>query len=490
MSLGQRASDDWPKKPWPARRRPAGRRPASASLTRVAPRGRTTKSPRLMRQAPSEIGQMRAWLQRVLLAALLTHSLPAMVLADVAADDYRFPIQDRWVATVVGTPSQFTAELTPAERIPFRKRRLRIFEDRELPEVIFYNRDMLYTVALQKEKSAPVMFIIAGTGAAHNGSKNMLLARAYYEMGYNVIALSSPTYANFISSASSTGVPGHVFHDAEDLYRAMQKAWDAVKGKRTASSFSMTGYSLGGFNAAFVSQLDSQQKVFDFDKVLLINPPVNLYNSISLLDRMIENIPGGTENYDQFFERIIEVFTDVYKRNKDTVSFDEDFLARVFLAYNPRDEELAALVGLAFRLASSSLILTSDVMTDFGFIKPQGYEIPRHANLTPYRQVAGRIGFTDFYHDFFYPFYAEEHPDLSRDGFIALMSLNSITSYLRDAEHIQVVHNADDIILAPGEIDYIKDVFGTRAKIYPYGGHLGNMAYRDVIAHIKSVTRP
>ncbi|MEM0952635.1 MAG: alpha/beta hydrolase [Pseudomonadota bacterium] len=415
--------------------------------------------------------------------------LTAAWVPEALAEEYRFPIQDRWVATVVGTPTQFAADLTPVERIPFRKRRLRIFADRELPDVIFYNRDMIYTVALQKQKSAPVMFLIAGTGAAHNGSKNMLLARAFYEMGYNIVSLSSPTYANFISSASSTGVPGHVFHDAEDLYRAMQMAWDAVKGKRTATGFAMTGYSLGGFNAAFVAQLDSQRKVFDFDKVLLINPPVNLYNSISLLDRMIENIPGGTENYDQFYERVIQAFSDVYKRNEDTVSFDEDFLARVFLAYKPRDEELAALVGLAFRLSSSSLILTSDVMTDFGFIKPKGYEIPRHENLTPYRQVAGRVGFTDFYHDFFYPFYAQEHPELSRDGFIALMSLTSITQYLRDANHIEVIHNADDVILAPGEIDYIDDVFGARARIYPYGGHLGNMAYRDVMTHIQSVFR-
>ncbi|MEE4661920.1 MAG: hypothetical protein V2J89_15735, partial [Halieaceae bacterium] len=236
--------------------------------------------------------------------------------------------------------------------------------------------------------------------------------------------------------------------------------------------------------------LDSQQRYFNFDQVLLINPPVSLYNSISLLDRMIENIPGGEDNFDRFYDKVIRVFTDVYKRNQDSVDFGEDFLARVFQAYNPRDEELAALIGLSFRLSSSSLVLTSDVMTDFGFIKPKGYELPRYADLTPYRQVASRIGFTDFFHDFFFPYYADEHPELSRDDFIEYMSLHSIRDYLRDAKHIQVVHNADDVILAPGELDYFTAVFGERARIYPYGGHMGNLAYRDVVAHIQQVFRP
>jgi len=36
--------------------------------------------------------------------------------------------------------------------------------------------------------------------------------------------------------------------------------------------------------------------------------------------------------------------------------------------------------------------------------------------------------------------------------------------------------------LAPGEIDFFREVFGERAKIYPHGGHCGNMAYPDNLA--------
>lgn len=407
-------------------------------------------------------------------------------LAAAQDGQYGYPIPDRWIATVVGTPSQFKADLPDLEDIPFRKRRLDVFPEREIPQAIWYDGKLIYTVALQKG-DAPVMFLIAGTGSPHNSSKNKMLGSLFYQRGYHIVAISSPTYPNFVGAASSTGVPGHVYRDAEDLYRVMGQAWDEARGRRKATGFYLAGYSLGAFNAAFVAHLDSQRKRFNFDKVLMINPPVSLYNSISLLDRMIENIPGGEDNFDQFYAGVLKAFTDVYKREQDDTGLDEDFLAKVFLAYQPKDEELAALIGLVFRLSSGSMMFTSDLMTDFGFIKPKGYRIDRYESLQPYRQVAYRLGFTDYYHEFFYPFYAEEYPGMSRDDFIKTMSLHSITDFLRNAGNIQVMHNQDDVILAPGEIDYIRDVFGDRAKIYPYGGHMGNIEYRDNVAHIVEV---
>jgi hypothetical protein len=426
-----------------------------------------------------------AWHRR-LACLLFTGALGFVLLAPIQglAQDYRYPLTDRWLSTVVGTPAQFQADLP--EDNPMRPRRIRIFEDREVPEVIWYNQDMLYSAALQRG-DAPVMFLIAGTGAAHDGQKNIFMAKAFFEQGFHVISLSSPTFPNFVASASETGVPGHVHRDAGDLYRAMERTWNDIRGSRNAQGFYLTGYSLGGFNAAFVANLDNQRKVFDFERVLLINPPVSLYNSISLLDRMIENIPGGEDNFDVFFERVITIFSDVYKRSQDSVGFDEEFLALVFQAMQPKDEELAALIGLAFRLSSSSMMFTTDVMTDYGFIKPRGLVIDKHADLKNYRKVTTRLGFTDFYHEFFYPYYREEYPGMDRDSFIAEMALPSIQGYLQSADNIFVMHNQDDVILAPGEINFFSQVFGDRAKIYPWGGHLGNMMYRDNTAHMVEV---
>lgn len=391
--------------------------------------------------------------------------------------NYDFPITDRFVATVVGTPEAYRAELP--DKIPFRKRRITIFPDRVPPDVLWYGEQLLYSVALQRDR-APLIFLIAGTGASHNGGKNYDMARAFYAAGFHVVSISSPTYTNFVIAASRTGVVGHAERDAEDLYHVMETIWDKLQHKIEVTSFNVTGYSLGGFNAAYVSKLDEERGAFNFRRVLLINPPVSLYNSISLLDRMTENIPGGVDNFDKFYNQLVRAFTDIYVEADDSIG--EDFLYKAYEALDLKDEELAALIGTSFRISSSSLVFTSDVMTDYGYVKPRGLVLDRHSDLSVYNAVSSRLGFTDYYHRFFYPYYREEYPDKTRDEFIASISLTEIEDYLASSEKISVMHNADDVILAPGEIDFFPRVFGDRATIYPHGGHCGNMNHRDNVA--------
>jgi hypothetical protein len=408
--------------------------------------------------------------------AVLSSSLVLSSAANV--DNYGFPIPDRFVATVVGTPAEYRPELP---EIPFEERRITIFPGRETPDVFFYGAQLLYSVALQKDRS-PLIFLIAGTGAAHNGSKNRNMAKAFYQAGFHVVSISSPTFNNFVIAASATGVVGHAEKDAEDIYRVFEKIWAELKDEIEVSSFNLTGYSLGGFNAAFVAKLDEERRAFNFAHVLLINPPVSLYNSISLLDRMTDNIPGGVDNFDKFVDGLLRAYTRVYHESADAAS--DDFLYKTYKALNLKDEQLAALIGASFRLSSASLVFTSDVMSDFGYIKPKGLALNRYSDLAVYNEIASRLGFTDYYHEFFYPFYKEEDPGITRDEYIAAISLKEIADYLRGAKKITVMHNADDIILEPGEIDFFPEVFGDRATIYPVGGHCGNMDYRDNVAHM------
>ena len=310
------------------------------------------------------------------------------------------------------------------------------------------------------------------------------MARAFYQAGFHVVSISSPTYPNFVISASKTGVPGHAEHDAEDLYRVMEAIWAKLDDKIEVSSFNLTGYSLGAFNSAFVAKLDEERQSFNFERVLMINPPVSLYNSISLLDRMSENIPGGPDNFDKFFNKLLAAFTQIYKQSDDAIG--EDFLYKAYEALDLKDEQLAALIGVSFRLSSASMVFVADVMSDSGYAKPKGLELGRYDDLTPYRQVLSRTGFTDYYHELFFPYYRAETPDVSRDDFIDSVSLEGIADYLRGATKISVMHNADDVILEPGEIDFFPEVFGDRATIYPHGGHCGNMNYRDNVAHMLS----
>jgi predicted alpha/beta-fold hydrolase len=413
-------------------------------------------------------------------------ALPLVFLALPAASSaYDYPFDDAFVATVVGTPLEYRAEFE--RKVPLKRRSIQIFPDREVPEVFFYDEKLRYSYALQKGP-APLIFIIAGTGGSHDGPGVQNLGKAFFNAGFHFVALSSPTHTNFIVSASESMVPGHAFDDARDLYRAMQVIWGKLQKKADVTDFYLTGYSLGGFNTAFVAKLDAEQQIFGFRRALMINSPLRLYSSISLLDRMLENVPGGDDNFGQFFQDLVDAFANVYKRS-DSLQLNEDFLYQAYQVFKPENEVLAALIGTSFRLSAANMSFASDVMTDYGYIKPKNVRLTKNTSLDEYNDVALRLGFTDYFHAYFYPYHKTLDPKVSRTALIEEMSLSSIEDFLRSAENIRVVHNQDDLILEPGEIDFFSDVFGDRARIFPNGGHLGNMLQRDVIAHIVSVVQ-
>jgi pimeloyl-ACP methyl ester carboxylesterase len=402
-----------------------------------------------------------------------------------AAESYDYPFTNKYVATVIGVPPQYAAKLP--RNIPLKDSSITIFKDRKVPDYLWYDAKLRYFYVPQKGP-APLVFLIAGTGASYNSTKNQDMARAFYQAGFSVVALSSPTYPNFIVAASKTSVPGHAYKDAEDLYRVMERIWDTLKDKLQVTDFYVTGYSLGAFNTAFVTLLDEQRQVFKFRKALLINPPVRLYSSISLLDRMLENIPGGVDNFPRFYNKLVEQVGKVYERSK-SVEFDDEFLYQAFDAVNPNNEELAALIGVSFRISSANLVFTSDLMTNYGFVKPKNVFFTRNSSPGVYGQVSMRIGFTDYFHAYFYPFYHAQDPSLTREKLADEMSLTAIQDYLHKSKKIEVMTNRDDIILAPGQIDFFPRVFGDRAKIYPTGGHCGNMDYPDNVAYMVNVFR-
>ena len=95
-----------------------------------------------------------------------------------------------------------------------------------------------------------------------------------------------------------------------------------------------------------------------------------------------------------------------------------------------------------------------------------------------------RLSFEDYLNELFYPYFKARDPGLTLDALIEEASLDRIEDYLVASPKIGLMTNEDDIILAPGEIDYLKRVFGERAQIFPTGGHCGNLEQRHVIAHM------
>ena len=92
--------------------------------------------------------------------------------------------------------------------------------------------------------------------------------------------------------------------------------------------------------------------------------------------------------------------------------------------------------------------------------------------------------FIKYFDELFIPFFRQKYPDLTRDQLIRQLSLEPIEAYLASSGKVGVVTNADDIILKPGDLANLERVFGDRIKVYPRGGHLGNLDYRENVAYM------
>ncbi|MBA6342313.1 alpha/beta hydrolase [Colwellia sp. MB02u-10] len=387
-------------------------------------------------------------------------------------------------ATVTGYCQEAAADLP--ESLDIINKSITIKPLDEISEVFWFNKKMKYSL-IKQEASAPLIFIIAGTGASYDSVKMLSLQKSFFQQGYHVISLSSPTFANFIVNSPNTRyMPGDLAHDAEYLYQVMNLVWTQVQAQDAveALSFSLTGYSLGGAHSAFISLLDEEKQEFNFEKVLLINPPVSLYNSVSILDKYFdlgENRPAAVAMFDDIFSR----FSIAYAAQRSS-KFDQGSIFSLFKNVSLTEAELKLLIGASFRISSSDMIFAIDVSFNTGAITYKNHRISKLESLTHSLQRASDITFGDYFDRAMLPRAQREDASITKADLIERYSLHAIEDYLTASDKIYLVTNQDDIILQAGEVEYLQSIFTDRAKIFPRGGHCGNFDRLSFVEHLQT----
>jgi hypothetical protein len=419
--------------------------------------------------------------------ALLLFSIFALpsaaALAAADGDQYGYPDLDAFAATVIQTPDELRPNLK-VKGHPYKLYNLRVFPDRPKSKYMWYANKLPYLVFPQKGP-APLIFLIAGTGSSYHGPHMTTLYTAFYKAGFHVVGLPSPTSLPFMVAASSSGVPGLLDEDTKDLYRVMKMAWEQQLSKKLeVTDFYVTGYSLGGAQTAYIVKLDEQEKVFNFKKGLMINPPVNLYTSANLLDGYLrDNITTGTEA-SMFWNELSKVMGEEYAETKGVPNLGPDFLYEVYRKRRPKDQNLEILIGLVFAITAQNMVTVGDVLTQSGYIVPVGTTAKITADVTDYYIVSARTPFRLYFKDLLVPYYQRANPDITEDDLIQRASLYNIEEWLHNTDKVGAMHNADDIIMSPGQIDWLVETMGDRAKIWPRGGHCGNMAYKENVDYM------
>ena len=405
--------------------------------------------------------------------------LSASALAvDVDPTSYGFPLTNPFEATIATTPLDLRPDLPADADIDQADYTLNLRPERDftLPDNFWAVKKLRYRLAKQ-DHPAPLVFLIAGTGAPYTSTLNEFLKKLYYGAGYNVVQLSSPTSFDFMSAASRFATPGVSKDDAEDLYRVMQ-AVRAQQSNLKITDYYLTGYSLGALDAAFVAHLDETRRSFNFKRVLLLNPPVNLYTSITNLDKLVQTEVKGINNSTTFYELVLAKLTRYFKQKgyvdlNDAVLFDFQQSKQ-----HLTNEQMAMLIGSTFRFSVADIAFTSDLINRRGLITPPKYPISEGTSLTPFLKRALQCDFNCYITEQVIPMWRARTDGGSLLQLVDQVSLYALKDYLHNSPKIAVMHNADDVILGPGDLGFLRKTFGDRLTVYPYGGHCGNINYR------------
>ena len=406
----------------------------------------------------------------------LLSKIVLFIILSLTAFSYNFPIDDPYSATIIGSATMMTPGVS--ENIPLKVYEIQIKDKKDIPDVFWYASKFKFSFSKQKNKKAPLIFVLAGTGSDYNTTRVKFMQRIFHDAGYHTIAISSQMSQQFMISASSNSVPGLLLEDNKDIYKAMKLAYNKIKDQVEVTDFYIMGYSLGGSNAAVLSYIDEKEKIFNFKRVFMVNPPVDLYNSAVKLDKYLDNYTGGKT---KGIEKLLNTTLAKVKGGltSEYANIGADTIYNIVKGDILSDAEKEAYIGLAFRLASTDLNFISDFMTRSYVYTKNPEKVNKYTNMKEYLKAVNFATFEDYVNKIGFPYYKKHNKDYSIEALKREASLKVIEDYLRTSPKIAAVTNADELILNEKDFAFLKDVFKDRLVIYPKGGHCGNMFYKE-----------
>jgi len=398
------------------------------------------------------------------------------LILSLTAFSYNFPIDDPYSATIIGSATMMTPGIS--ENIPLKVYSIQIKDKKDISDIFWYASKFKFSFSKQKNKKAPLIFVLAGTGSDYSTTRVQFMQRIFHSAGYHTIAISSQMSQQFMISASSNSVPGLLLEDNKDIYKAMKLAYNKIKDQVEVTDFYIMGYSLGGSNAAVLSYIDEKEKVFNFKRVFMVNPPVELYDSAVKLDKFLDDYTGGKS---AGIEKLLNTTLARVKGGltNEYANIGADTIYNIVKGDILSDAEKKAYIGLAFRLTSTDLNFISDFITKSHIYTKNPEKVDKFTNMKEYFKAVNFATFEDYVNKVGFPYYKKYNKDFTNEDLKREASLKVIEDYLRTSPKIAAVTNADELILDEKDIDYLKDVFKDRLVIYPKGGHCGNMFYKE-----------
>ena len=398
---------------------------------------------------------------------------------DVSQIAVDYPYKDNAImATVMGTPSSQWYKLKKGKAPKVKK-----FKTiKKVPEILRQWSDYEYGVWTQKN-AAPLMILVSGTGSLYNSGLTMYMANVFYDRGYNVIALSSPTTMPYIVSQSKNNYAGYIKDESTHMYELIATAVSREKAEgMKVTKTHIGGYSLGGFQSLLIHELDSEDKKIGIEKSLMLNAPVSILTATQKLDSyLVENGIYNAEGLEKFLDNIFGKL--VYDEKIELSDVDFTDVRSAVSKLQLKDSDFEVLTGLLFRFYSANMTFAGEVFSGKDAVgrlsDKKTYK--RFDSVTKEFREGLSVSFDEYSKEILYPYLKKnKYPDLTMEQFIKEFDLRNSQEFIeKNNKNIIFMTSKDDILITESDLDYINNTFGNKV-IIPYGGHTGILWHKDV----------
>ncbi|MFK8139159.1 MAG: hypothetical protein AB8E15_12430 [Bdellovibrionales bacterium] len=402
----------------------------------------------------------------------------------VADDGYSYFIEDPYKATFI---SSITGVISNGDiNSKVMKIPTLISERKKLP---FIGRrvNTYVNVSIQKnQKKAPLMIVLGGLGSSATSGTSKHYQSIAYKLGMHSIGVSSPFFWRYNTSESGHATPGYFERDRAEFYEYLIRVTKRVAKKRGVqfSEINLVGYSMGALQAVFLSELDDEKQSFNFQKIVLVNPPIDLYESTSKLDALLatwQNLSSAEKNLNK--QKLLREGYLAIKKHDKGVS-----LKQIIDEIELSTSEFKETIGMSFLETLENLVLTTELVNRRGTIELY----PDHYSPQPALDQARQFTFIRYFNEILFPEISIYAKSNDKDYLVSKMGLLLKGDYIRSNDRIRIQHNSDDIIISASDIGWIESSFpANRRVIYPRGGHLGNVWFPTNVADfIRLITQP
>jgi ABC-type transporter lipoprotein component MlaA len=354
-------------------------------------------------------------------------------------------------------------------------------------------RRLPYAYRLQPEP-APIVFLMPGFGSHRLDGSSLALAEMAWDRGFSVAILSSAMSWEFIEQGASVPLPGHTPSDVADVHFALDAIHRDLETRHPGRLRQrvLMGYSLGAYHALFIAASErAGSPLVGFDRYVTLDAPVQLLTGMRKVDAFYNSVGAFPPA-----EREARV-RDVLWRTLAIAEAETGAVggfSRISPASEPvarlrprgplpfSDLEARYLVGLDFRLALVDVLGSITDRTDFGVLQTERGFLRRES---AYVEMAG-YGFEGYVHAFVLPFFRDRLKLVSGMEDLARVSdLRAAEEGLRGNEKIRHFANRNDFLTTAADVAWITQTLGAeRVKLFPSGGHLGNLNKPEVQAEI------